>query len=95
MHMMSVRGADQLGETGRAKLAFLLDHYSSTSPLRPLDVCDLNFGSCASLFGLVLTYIIVLMQFKSSATDVSKVPCSCPSNGTMNMNGTLMNDTLH
>ena len=32
--------------------------------MRPQDLFDLNLSTLASLFGLILTYIIVLGQFK-------------------------------
>lgn len=33
-------------------------------PIRPKDIFSLNHSTLASLSGLILTYIIVLIQFK-------------------------------
>ena len=42
----------------------LIDRFGSSAPLRPKDIFDVNFASAASLAGLVVTYVIVLLQFK-------------------------------
>jgi hypothetical protein len=48
----------------KTKVACLTHHWASTSYLRPMDAFNLDLASTLSLFGVLLTYIIVLMQFK-------------------------------
>ena len=40
--------------------------FSSRAPIRPMDVFDMNYSSGASIMGLILTYMIILLQFKVS-----------------------------
>ena len=42
----------------------LIEDFSNESPLRPLDIFCLNRSSAASHAGLMITYLIVLLQFK-------------------------------
>ena len=41
-----------------------LSSYTSRAPIRPMDIFDLNYASGASITGLILTYMIILLQFK-------------------------------
>ena len=52
-----------------ANIAFLIARYSATttSPMRPCDVFNMNAANFVSIGGIVLTYIIVLLQFKHSS----------------------------
>jgi hypothetical protein len=49
----------------RAQMDVLTERYSKDSPMRPMGVFSLNRASGTSISGLILTYIIVLLQFKS------------------------------
>ncbi len=40
---------DSLTGCEGAGVAFLLDHFSAPSPLRPMDICDVNYGAAASI----------------------------------------------
>ena len=40
--------------------------FSSRAPICPMDVFDMNYSSGASIMGLILTYMIILLQFKVS-----------------------------
>lgn len=42
----------------------LVDWFSLAAPVRPMDMFNLNFSSAATLVGLVITYMLVLLQFK-------------------------------
>ncbi len=80
-----------------SQISYLLDEFSSSSPLYPLDICEVNFGSAASISGLVFTYIIVLLQMKvgdstaggETTTSTAAIPqnvtqiCNC-TNATAN-----------
>lgn len=46
-----------------AALEILIDRFSKTS-IHPWDLFDLKYSSGMSLDGLIVTYFIVLMQFK-------------------------------
>ena len=47
----------------------LIARYSATttSPMRPCDVFNMNAANFVSIGGIILTYIIVLLQFKHSS----------------------------
>lgn len=46
----------------------LLSRFSEKSPIRPGDTIDLDANTGAVATGLMITYIIVLIQFKQSET---------------------------
>ena len=51
------------------KMDILIVRFSNSGPIRPLDVFNLNYASAASTIGLLVTYIIVLMQFRAVETS--------------------------
>ncbi len=57
-----------LDEEERARLDVLVERFSTEAPIQPMHVFNVNFATGASLSGLVLTYIIVLLQFKVGDT---------------------------
>ena len=56
----------ELPSKARHNLEVAVERFSKPAPIRPLDVFNLNLASGASIVGLILTYIIVLLQFKVS-----------------------------
>jgi hypothetical protein len=42
----------------------MIDQFSCFSPIRPKDVINMNYASSFSIGGLILTYLIVMLQFK-------------------------------
>ena len=50
----------------RIQVSHLIEEFSRTSVIRPMDVFDMNYATATSVYGIVLTYIIVLLQFKLS-----------------------------
>ena len=42
----------------------LMEEFSSPCPIRPADMFDMNLATMISLAGLLLTYVIVFLQFK-------------------------------
>ena len=64
-----IHESDELTENEKSKVDLLLERFSNRAPFRPLDVFDANFASAASLAGLIITYVIVLLQFKQSDTS--------------------------
>ncbi len=60
----SIVHAQTMDPNEKAQMSALLSKYSVACPIRPMDVFNLNFAFGASIGGLVLTYIIVLVQFK-------------------------------
>ncbi len=66
--------ADSLSSKERTVIEVLMTKFTTSAPFRPLDIFDVNFASAASLLGLILTYVIVLLQFKVS--DKSSVSVS-------------------
>lgn len=50
-----------------ASLDLLVSHFDSPeSPVRPLGAVSLDHNTCLTSMGIILTYIIVLVQFKMS-----------------------------
>ena len=58
----------------KSYLEVTIERYSRSAPIRPMGIFDLNSGSAMSIAGLLLTYLIVLFQFKltDNFTRVSK-----------------------
>ncbi len=78
MQLISVEESDHQTTKEQAKFAYLVDYYSKDSPLTPLNTFEVNFSSAASLAGVILTYIIVLLQFKISDTSTApSAECDC------------------
>ena len=48
----------------RRKLGQLISLYSNTAPIRPWDTFDLNYSTTLSINNTVLTYLVILLQFK-------------------------------
>ena len=58
-------------EETKLKMELLLSRLKQhSSPLRPYDTFDVNYESALSLMSIVLTYLMVLLQFK--VTDVQE-----------------------
>ena len=69
-HMMKV--------SEKNKMDILILRFSKNGPIRPLDIHNLNYASAASLIGLLVTYIIVLMQFRAVETCEDCANCNLP-----------------
>ena len=64
---MSLVFAKHLDLEAERKLRILISRFSAnSSPIRPCDVFDMNTASFVSISGIILTYLIVLLQFKLS-----------------------------
>ena len=55
---------DGIGDRQRRELDILIDRFSCPAPIRPLDMFDLNHASWLGLNNTVLTYLVILLQFK-------------------------------
>ena len=55
---------DGICDKQRRELEFLVTRFSIRSPIRPLDMFDMNYANCAVLNNIMFTYTIILMQFK-------------------------------
>ena len=53
-----------LTDSQRRKLGQLISLYSNTTPIRPWDTFDLNYSTTLSINNTVLTYLVILLQFK-------------------------------
>ena len=58
----------ELPSKTRKHVKIALERFSTSAPIRPKDMFDLNLASGASIAGMVLTYIIVLYSFKFGDT---------------------------
>ena len=50
-------------------MEYLMEEFSSPCPIRPADMFDMNLATMISLAGLLLTYVIVFLQFKMGEKD--------------------------
>ena len=48
----------------RRELEFLVKRFSVRAPIRPMDMFDMNSANFAVLSNIMMTYVIILMQFK-------------------------------
>jgi hypothetical protein len=49
------------------QLEVLIGQFSKSSPIRPKDIFDMNLAAGNSVGGVILTYLIVMIQFKISS----------------------------
>ena len=54
-------------------MEYLMEEFSSPCPIRPADMFDMNLATMISLAGLLLTYVIVFLQFKMGEGDAGDV----------------------
>ena len=62
----NLQNAMLLDLPSKSHLEVTIERFTRPSPIRPMDMFDLNYASAMSIFGLLLTYLIVLFQFKAS-----------------------------
>ena len=55
---------DGICDKQRRELEFLSNRFSITSPIRPMNMFDMNYAHFAVLNNIMFTYNIILMQFK-------------------------------
>ena len=55
---------DGICDKQRREMEFLITRFSVKSPIRPLDMFDMNYANCVVLIGIMFTHCIILMQFK-------------------------------
>ena len=67
--MQKSRG--NISEETKLKLGDLIDALSNPSMIRPCDLYDLNLSTVLSMNGLILTYLIILIQFNLPAGEIS------------------------
>ena len=56
--------ANGIAKKERVELEVLIDKFSVSCPIQPLDIFDVNLANATTIAGLVFTYVIVLLQFK-------------------------------
>ena len=62
---ISINFADKLERKEEKQLEVLISHFSApSSPVRPCDVFNMDAANFVSVGGLIITYLIVLLQFK-------------------------------
>ncbi len=64
-----VAGATDLSLRELSQYEMLVDWFAKSSPIRPKDMFNLNFSSAATICGIVMTYMLVLVQFKVEECD--------------------------
>ena len=63
------------------RMETLLARFWRDGAIRPFDSFDVSFPSAISYFGILFTYLVILMQFRSS--DLSGSGCDLSGNGTV------------
>ena len=61
---ISINLADKLKRKEEKQLEVLISHFSCPCPVRPWDIFNMNSANFVSVGGLIITYLIVLIQFK-------------------------------
>ena len=64
LKMQKYIGSHKMEDLEKIQMDVLINQFSVTAPIRPYDVFNLNYASGFSMDGLMITYIIVLLQFK-------------------------------
>ncbi len=59
-----MKSSSRLDAADERRLDTLIEFLSCPSPLRPLDIFNVNLSSGVALLGLILTYMIILLQLK-------------------------------
>lgn len=54
----------ELPEDQKFRLSLLLERFGVSAAIRPYDIFDLTFSFGMSLLGMILTYLIILLQFR-------------------------------
>ena len=62
-----------LDSEDRVRMEYLMEEFSAPCPIRPADMFDMNLATMISLAGLLLTYVIVFLQFKIGEVDDTNV----------------------
>jgi hypothetical protein len=57
-------------ESTTARMNILIDNFATISPIRPLDSFNLNWSTGIAACGVLMTYIVVLLQFRISDTSI-------------------------
>ena len=66
----SISFAEKLDLKEQRQLEVLISHFSAASaPIRPCDVFNMNTSNFVSVGGLIITYLVVLLQFKLTDRD--------------------------
>ena len=55
-----------LSEIDRTKLKILIKRFDDPAPIKPKSSFDLNLPTAISAAGLIVTYLVILVQFKQS-----------------------------
>ena len=55
---------DDIPDSQRRELKLLINLFSNPAPIRPWDTFDLNHSSTLSIMNTLLTYLVILLQFK-------------------------------
>ena len=65
LQITSITFAGKLEFKEQRRLEVLISHFSATpSPVRPWDVFNMNTANFVSVGGIIITYLVVLLQFK-------------------------------
>ena len=71
LEQLLIEEAENMSTRQRTEMDVLINRFAHTTPLRPKNTFDMNYATGASLGGLILTYVIVLVQFKDSGSAPS------------------------
>ncbi len=63
---LKIRFNRHLDDDSDLRLDILIDRFSASGPIVPKNFFEMNYSSSAAIVGTVVTYLIVLIEFKSS-----------------------------
>ena len=58
------RAADQKSEENTKEISHLIDLVNEAPPLSAVGLFEVNISTLTSIFGTILTYLIITMQFQ-------------------------------
>ena len=69
LEQFQVGSDEDLDDRQRRELAVLTGLFSNPAPIRPCDTFNLDHSTTLSILNTILTYLVILLQFKG--TDMS------------------------
>ena len=61
---------NKIDQDRKYRLDTLIQTYANSSPVRPLDMFNVNYSSGTTMLGLILTYMFILLQLKMGESSV-------------------------
>ena len=66
LEQFQVGSDDDLDDKQRRELGVLTGLFSNPAPIRPCDTFNLNYSTTLAIMNTILTYLVILVQFKGA-----------------------------